>query len=151
MRQNHPHQVGGVVEHSILNACDLVMLQVDILYVGWNIGNMLQVAAVTVQSCGVGCWTITLQGAIYSLRLQACILPPASQLGQPLEGAVPLADVHVHHFQQEDEHQYPHDHLRKDKEYFKDKHTRFISMLLQYAYQFFAASLLSASLVSQSE
>lgn len=107
VEQHEPDQVGGVVEHPVPDARDLVVLQVDVLDVGGDVRDMLEVSTVTVHRRGVARWAVTLQGAVRVLGPPAEGLPPPTQLGQPL--AVMLTDAQIHYCHSEKEHRCPHD------------------------------------------
>ena len=64
LKQHQPDQVGGVVEHALLDARDLVPLQVDVLDVRGDVGHVVQLATVAVHGGGEIGGTVALQGTV---------------------------------------------------------------------------------------
>lgn len=62
--QDDPDEFGGIVENSICDSGDPVVLEVNILHPRGHKWHMLEVAAVAVHSVGVGRRALTLQGAV---------------------------------------------------------------------------------------
>lgn len=62
--QDDPDEFGGIVENSVSDSGDPVVLEVDILHARGHKGHMLEVAAVAVHGVRVVRRALTLQGAV---------------------------------------------------------------------------------------
>ena len=65
--ESNPEQPSGIVEDTLLDGRDLVVLEVDILHAGGDKGQVLEIAVVAVHGCGEVGGTVALLGAVSGL------------------------------------------------------------------------------------